>query len=66
MTPAPAGPVQIGDHKQLRPKVDSWPLTVQFGQGHNLNVSLFERLVTSGFPHVSLGVQVGSVNLKLL
>src|SRR5689334_7323706 len=34
-----------GDHKQLRPKVESYDLTVQSGKGHTLNVSLFERLV---------------------
>ena len=48
---------QIGDHKQLRPKVESWPLTLQSGCGHNLNVSLFERLAVGGFPHATLGVQ---------
>jgi len=42
---------------QLRPKVESYHLSVQSGGGHNLNASLFERLVTSGFPHASLTVQ---------
>lgn len=37
--------------------MECYPLTVQSGHGHDLNVSLFERLVTSGFPHVTLGVQ---------
>ena len=49
--------VQIGDHKQLRPKVECWALTVQKGDGYDLNVSLFERLVLSGFEHVTLSVQ---------
>ena len=50
--------MQIGDHKQLRPKVECYPLSIQSGGGHNLNVSLFERLVTTpGFPHASLAVQ---------
>lgn len=49
--------VLIGDHKQLRPKVDNYQLTVQAGQGHTLNVSLFERLVLAGFPHSTLAVQ---------
>ncbi|KIY98958.1 NFX1-type zinc finger-containing protein 1 [Monoraphidium neglectum] len=49
--------ILIGDHKQLRPKVDNWELAVQSGNGYNLNVSLFERLVLAGFPHATLGVQ---------
>ncbi|KAG2495742.1 hypothetical protein HYH03_006339 [Edaphochlamys debaryana] len=49
--------ILIGDHKQLRPKVESYSLTVQSGAGHDLNVSLFERLVLGGFPHTQLGVQ---------
>ena len=49
--------MQIGDHKQLRPKVEFHPLSVASGGGHDLNVSLFERLVTSGFPHAALAVQ---------
>lgn len=46
-----------GDHKQLRPKVESYELSVQAGRGHTLNVSMFERLVLSGTPHSSLAVQ---------
>ncbi|KXZ51993.1 hypothetical protein GPECTOR_10g1015 [Gonium pectorale] len=49
--------IMIGDHKQLRPKVECWPLSVQSGHGHDLNVSLFERLVLSGFPHTTLAKQ---------
>ncbi|GFR50032.1 hypothetical protein Agub_g12193 [Astrephomene gubernaculifera] len=49
--------IMIGDHKQLRPKVDCWSLAVQSGCGHDLNVSLFERLVLAGFPHTPLAVQ---------
>ncbi|KXZ51992.1 hypothetical protein GPECTOR_10g1014 [Gonium pectorale] len=49
--------IMIGDHKQLRPKVECWPLSVQSGHGHDLNVSLFERLVLSGFPHTALAKQ---------
>ncbi len=48
---------QIGDHKQLRPKVDCWSLAVQSGEGHDLNVSLFERLVLQGAPHTTLSTQ---------
>eukprot|EP00775_Hariotina_reticulata_P004273 gene4273-4526_t len=49
--------IMIGDHKQLRPKVEHYDLSVQAGQGHSLNVSLFERLVVAGFPHATLAVQ---------
>lgn len=49
--------VMIGDHKQLRPKIESYSLAVQSGRGYNLNVSLFERLVLSGTPHSTLAVQ---------
>lgn len=46
-----------GDHKQLRPKVEHYELSVQAGRGHSLNVSLFERLVQAGMPHATLAVQ---------
>ncbi|KAH8814469.1 P-loop containing nucleoside triphosphate hydrolase protein [Flagelloscypha sp. PMI_526] len=46
--------VLIGDHKQLRPKVDNYRLTVEKGDGFDLNRSLFERLVLSDFPHETL------------
>ncbi|KAL6759018.1 P-loop containing nucleoside triphosphate hydrolase protein, partial [Haematococcus lacustris] len=49
--------VLIGDHKQLRPKVESYSLQKESGRGYDLNVSLFERLVLAGFPHASLAVQ---------
>lgn len=49
--------VLIGDHKQLRPKVSNYSLTVEKGDGYNLNVSLFERLVVSGVPHTTLQEQ---------
>eukprot|EP00983_Pelagomonas_calceolata_P042443 1138506-Pelagomonas_calceolata.AAC.3 len=49
--------IMIGDHKQLRPKVEYYPLSVQSGNGHDLNVSLFERLVVQGFPFATLTVQ---------
>ncbi|KFA80339.1 hypothetical protein S40288_08438 [Stachybotrys chartarum IBT 40288] len=38
----------IGDHKQLRPKVNNYKLTVEKGDGYDLNVSLFERLILQG------------------
>ena len=49
--------VLIGDHKQLRPKVSNYSLTVEKGEGYNLNVSLFERLVCAGVPHTTLTKQ---------
>ncbi|KAL9125846.1 MAG: hypothetical protein Q9217_005011 [Psora testacea] len=44
----------IGDHKQLRPKVNHYALTVEKGDGYDLNRSLFERLVLAGYPHTTL------------
>jgi superfamily I DNA and/or RNA helicase len=44
-------------HRQLRPKVNNYGLTVERGSGYNLNVSLFERLVLKGFPHETLQAQ---------
>jgi hypothetical protein len=45
--------VLIGDHKQLRPKVHH-DLSVEKGDGYDLNRSLFERLVLRGYPHQTL------------
>lgn len=47
----------IGDHKQLRPKINNYALTVEKGDGYNLNQSLFERLVLAGYPHTTLTKQ---------
>lgn len=49
--------VLIGDHKQLRPKVNNYGLTVEKGDGFDLNRSMFERLVLRGYPHVTLSNQ---------
>lgn len=49
--------ILIGDHKQLRPKVANYDLTVERGEGYDLNRSLFERLVLKGFPHQILTQQ---------
>ncbi|KNC53025.1 uncharacterized protein AMSG_09316 [Thecamonas trahens ATCC 50062] len=38
--------VLIGDHFQLRPKVNSYQLQTESGRGHNLDVSTFERLIS--------------------
>ncbi|KAL0570784.1 hypothetical protein V5O48_011178 [Marasmius crinis-equi] len=49
--------VLIGDHQQLRPKVNNYDLTVEKGEGYDLNMSLFERLVLKGYPHHTLTQQ---------
>lgn len=65
--------ILIGDHKyvlhamhytdtnlcnrQLRPKVNNYLLTVEKGEGYDLNRSLFERLVLKGYPHETLSQQ---------
>ena len=49
--------ILIGDHKQLRPKVNNYALTVEKGDGYDLNRSLFERLVLGGTPHNTLSTQ---------
>jgi superfamily I DNA and/or RNA helicase len=41
----------------LRPKVNNYQLTVEGGEGYNLNMSLFERLVLKGYPHDTLVTQ---------
>jgi hypothetical protein len=57
MTPDTKQLVLIGDHQQLRPKVNNYALTVEKGDGFDLNRSLFERLVLAGFPHTTLRKQ---------
>ncbi|KAK7054630.1 hypothetical protein VNI00_003093 [Paramarasmius palmivorus] len=49
--------ILIGDHQQLRPKVNNYSLTVEKGEGYDLNMSLFERLVLKGYPHETLSQQ---------
>jgi hypothetical protein len=44
-------------HRQLRPKVNNYDLTVEKGDGFDLNRSLFERLVLQGYPHTRLKAQ---------
>lgn len=46
--------IMIGDHKQLRPKINNYALTVEKDEGYDLNRSLFERLILAGFPHTTL------------
>ena len=45
--------ILIGDHKQLRPNPNEFYLA----QKYNLDVSLFERLITVGIPHATLQIQ---------
>lgn len=49
--------IMIGDHKQLRPRVECHNLSVESGNGYALNRSLFERLVRANFPYNTLQVQ---------
>ncbi|KAG6844632.1 hypothetical protein H0H87_005289, partial [Tephrocybe sp. NHM501043] len=49
--------ILIGDHKQLRPKVNKYELTVEKEEGFDLNMSLFERLILKGYPHAKLTEQ---------
>lgn len=46
--------IQIGDHKQLRPKAKNFKLSVEAGHGYDLNRSLFERLILQGRPSCTL------------
>lgn len=50
--------VLIGDHKQLRPKIESYRLSYDSGRGFNLDVSMFERLIYSaGIQYTTLQTQ---------
>ncbi|PVG01698.1 P-loop containing nucleoside triphosphate hydrolase protein [Serendipita vermifera] len=49
--------ILIGDHKQLRPKVNDYKLTVEKGEQYDLDRSLFERLILNGYPHLTLSKQ---------
>ncbi|GAB4814482.1 hypothetical protein N2152v2_001528 [Parachlorella kessleri] len=50
--------ILIGDHKQLRPKIQTYELSMDSDRGYNLDLSLFERLVEqSDFPVVTLQQQ---------
>jgi len=57
LTPSVNQLIQIGDHKQLRPKINNYQLTVEKGDGYDLNRSLFERLILQGHPHTTLRKQ---------
>lgn len=49
--------VLIGDHQQLGPKINNYALSVEKGEGYDLNRSLFERMVLAGYPHRILAKQ---------
>ncbi|KAH0495908.1 hypothetical protein TgHK011_009433 [Trichoderma gracile] len=49
--------ILIGDHKQLRPKINNYNLTIEKGEGFDLNVSLFERLIRQGHDFATLQEQ---------
>ncbi|KAF7546720.1 hypothetical protein G7Z17_g8238 [Cylindrodendrum hubeiense] len=49
--------ILIGDHKQLRPKISNFKLSKEKGEGYDLNVSLFERLVLQGHRFTTLQEQ---------
>lgn len=49
--------ILIGDHKQLRPKINNFALSVEKGDGFDLNRSLFERMILQGHRHVTLQKQ---------
>ncbi|KAK2594092.1 hypothetical protein QQS21_008195 [Conoideocrella luteorostrata] len=49
--------ILIGDHKQLRPKCKNYSLSVERGDGYDLNRSLFERLILQQHRHVVLRKQ---------
>ncbi|ROW08400.1 hypothetical protein VMCG_03318 [Cytospora schulzeri] len=57
LTPSVKQLILIGDHKQLRPKINNYNLTVEKGEGYDLNRSLFERLILQGHPHTTLQKQ---------
>ncbi|KAF9525976.1 P-loop containing nucleoside triphosphate hydrolase protein [Crepidotus variabilis] len=57
MGPETSQIILIGDHKQLRPKVNNYLLTVEKEEGYDLNRSLFERLILREYPHNTLTEQ---------
>lgn len=57
LTPSVEQLILIGDHKQLRPKINNYNLTVEKGEGYDLNRSLFERMILQSHPHTTLRKQ---------
>ena len=50
-------PYKLLRPRQLRPKINNYNLSVEKGDGYELNQSLFERLVKQGYPHTTLEEQ---------
>ncbi|RVD87113.1 uncharacterized protein DFL_005356 [Arthrobotrys flagrans] len=42
--------IMIGDQQQLRPRCETWEFQHDSERGYDFDISLFERLVKSGFP----------------
>lgn len=58
LSPATERLILIGDHLQLRPKIERHELTCDAGQGFRLDLSLFERLILdTKHPHSTLAQQ---------
>ena len=53
LTPRIQHLILIGDHKQLRPKVDTYKLKTKY----HFDLSLMERLINNGFPYQTLEMQ---------
>lgn len=49
--------IMIGDHKQLRPKLEHYPLRVESDRGIDFDRSMFERLILMGYPYSTLDTQ---------
>ncbi|KAK6331219.1 hypothetical protein TWF696_003278 [Orbilia brochopaga] len=49
--------IMIGDHKQLRPRCDTYELQHDSKKGYDLDISMFERLMLAGFPFNTLEIQ---------
>eukprot|EP01041_Mallomonas_annulata_P000135 gene135-218_t len=59
LTPSVKALIMIGDHKQLRPKLEHFDLRKDSGKGVDFDVSLFERLANQegNFPVSRLNIQ---------
>ena len=49
--------ILIGDHLQLRPKLENYQLTTVSGAGYDFDCSMFERLIKRKYPSSMLQVQ---------
>lgn len=54
--------ILIGDHLQLRPKVEEYRLSVEANGGYKLDVSLFERLFVSCRERYGEGEEMGELS----